>query len=75
MNWISQNINHLTVPLSMVLSAAIITMGLRDRIRKRQIAAGKTPLNNNPNLKLWIPILVVSGVLLGIALNVNFGHH
>jgi hypothetical protein len=69
MNWLRANINHLTVPLGMLLSLMTVVFGLIAQ-KKRKEGAPRPYISEGMKNSL-IVVLLVCAVLLGIALAKN----
>jgi len=71
MHWLAQNINHLTVPLGVLLglSASVLNLYIW---RKRKAGMSHPHLSRRLTIAAYI-VLCVCFILLGIALAQNFG--
>ncbi len=69
MNWLNANINHLTVPLGMLLSLMAVVFGYTAQ-QKRKAGAPRPYISEGVKNSL-IVVMLVCAVLLGFALAKN----
>ena len=69
MSWLYGNINHFTVPLGILLGLMATLLGLRaQRLREAGIPG---PYLSDATRNIAIVVIVICGVLLGVALVKN----
>lgn len=71
MNWLTRNINHFTIPLGMLLGLLAAFIGFRTQSNRR--AGLPIPFSGRGFRGFMIVLVVVCGILLGIALAHNRG--
>ena len=71
MHWLVKNINHITVPLGMLLASFSVVVGFTTQRRRRQGLTG--PVFSDRVRNISFVVILISCVLLGIALARNWG--